>query len=321
MTRLLSAHNESAPAIGEAVAIIHDGGLVAFPTETVYGLGADALRDDAVERIYRAKGRPATNPLIVHCASREDASHWAEGWNESAERLAVAFWPGPLTMILKAGTGISRAALAGGDTVGLRVPAHPVALALIRQAGVPLAAPSANASSTISPTSAALVLKSLQGRIDAVLDGGTCPVGIESTVLDLTTRPPTVLRPGMISATEIAEVLGKEVSYGLAQSGGPMRSPGMLTRHYAPRIPLKVLKEIPDDLAEAYIIRRGNAFCENERGMVLPDSPREVAARLYWALHLGEESGAKEIWIEAPPTSEPWRAIHDRLRRASAERG
>src|SRR5262249_4015308 len=228
------------------------GGLVAFPTETVYGLGASALDAVAVGRIFAAKGRPANNPVIVHVACAEEAQALAAVWPESAARLAARFWPGPLTLVLPRCAIVPAVVTAGGPTVAIRVPAHPVALALLAEARIPIAAPSANRSTSLSPTRAEHVLRGLDGRIEMILDGGPTAGGLESTVLDVTTEPPRLLRPGLITPGQIeAEVgavarprLPRSVSErGAPASKEPARSPGLSRRHYAPTTPLECVAE------------------------------------------------------------------------------
>ncbi|MGE5542134.1 MAG: L-threonylcarbamoyladenylate synthase [Bacillota bacterium] len=219
-----------------AAGILRDGGLVAFPTETVYGLGADATSDAAVARIFEAKGRPQDNPLIVHVHTYDVVPALVRELPSRAEVLMYRFWPGPLTIVLKKSGAVAERVSPGLNTVGVRMPAHAVALGLIRAAGVPVAAPSANVSGRPSPTTPAHVLRDLDGRIDAVVDGGPCGIGVESTVLDLTTIPPTILRPGGATREAIEEVLGDVVVDAVTPvtgEGGP-RSPGMKYRHYAP---------------------------------------------------------------------------------------
>ncbi|MEQ8821545.1 MAG: L-threonylcarbamoyladenylate synthase [Sumerlaeia bacterium] len=311
MTRLLDA---DAGGIAEAAALLRAGEAVAIPTETVYGLAADATNAAAVERIYEAKGRPANNPLIVHVPGAEAAARWAGAWSEDAARLAGRFWPGPLTLVVPAGEGLASNALAGGATVGLRAPDHPVALELLRACGLPLAAPSANRSGSLSPTLARHVVEGLGGRIAAVLDGGPCRVGIESTVLDLASpQAPRVLRPGDISAEAIAQVLGRAVGRLAAEApaSGPLLSPGLLTRHYAPAVPLRIvagelLGGAPGDAA---VLRLGRD---------LPEDPQAFASELYRRLWLAQAAGGREIWLEKPPETPEWNAVWDRLRRAVA---
>jgi len=303
-------------AVARAIEILRTGRLVAFPTETVYGLGADARSDEAVARIYQAKGRPSHNPLIVHVPDVAGARALAGEWNAMAEKLAARFWPGPLTIVVPAGLGLAASVLAGGDTVGLRVPAHPLALRLLRESGLPLAAPSANASNRISPTTAEAVLDSLDGLIDAVLDGGACTVGIESTVIDVTGDVPAILRPGRIGRGELSALLGVEVRCAGDGGGGALRSPGMMPRHYAPQVPLRLGGD-SDAESNAFRIRFGDRLEETDAGIVLPRTPTEAARWLYWALRRGETSGAEAIEVQGLPDGEGWEAIRDRLSRAA----
>jgi len=303
-------------AVARAIEILRTGRLVAFPTETVYGLGADARSDEAVARIYQAKGRPSHNPLIVHVPDVAGARALAGEWNAMAEKLAARFWPGPLTIVVPAGLGLAASVLAGGDTVGLRVPAHPLALRLLRESGLPLAAPSANASNRISPTTAEAVLDSLDGLIDAVLDGGACTVGIESTVIDVTGDVPAILRPGRIGRGELSALLGVEVRRAGDGGGSGLRSPGMMPRHYAPQVPLRLGGD-SDAESNAFRIRFGDRLEETDAGIVLPRTPTEAARWLYWALRRGETSGAEAIEVQGLPDGEGWEAIRDRLSRAA----
>lgn len=297
--------------------LIRDGALVAFPTETVYGLGANACDRDAVRRVYEVKGRPARNPLILHVATAEDARELATSWNERAEALAATFWPGPLTLVLPAAPAVAAEALGGGDTMGLRVPAHPIAKRLLRAAGVPVAAPSANPSGRLSPTHPEVVEGYLLGRIEAIVRGGPALVGLESTVLDATEDPVRLLRPGMIGRDMIEAVLGRPVvtAEGNAGTGERLRSPGQMARHYAPAIPLALVAQPSGE--GAFAIRLGEAFELADRSITLPLSPGPYAASLYWALWRAEQSGAARIEVERPPEAPAWQAIHDRLNRAS----
>ncbi|HKI32701.1 MAG TPA: L-threonylcarbamoyladenylate synthase [Gemmataceae bacterium] len=323
----IDADPPDAGAIARAAAVLRAGGLVAFPTETVYGLGASALDADAVARIFAAKGRPSNNPLIVHVADIPDVGRVAADWPGSAARLAERFWPGPLTLVLPKRPDLPDAVTAGGPTVAVRVPAHPVALALIRAAGVPIAAPSANRSGYISPTRAEHVLSGLDGRIDMVLDAGQVPGGIESTVLDLTSHPPRLLRPGLVSPAEIESIIGpvaRPASRG-EPSASPLPSPGMLARHYAPRTPLELAE---DGGARVEELRRAGlrvgwlAFGATELAGVtvvqMPCDPDGYAARLYAALHALDGAGVARIIVSRPPESDEWLAVRDRLRRAAA---
>ncbi|MDF1501573.1 L-threonylcarbamoyladenylate synthase, partial [Roseisolibacter sp. H3M3-2] len=226
------------PAVlAEAAAVLRAGGLVAFPTETVYGLGAHALDADAVRRIFAAKGRPSYNPLIAHAADADGARALAAAWPDAAERLAAAFWPGPLTLVLPKRPHVPDALTAGLPAVAVRVPAHPVALALLRAAALPVAAPSANRFTELSPTTAAHVAKALGDRVDLIVDGGPAGVGIESTVVDLTGARPALLRPGPLGAEAIGAVLGETPTPGAVPDrvDAPRAAPGMVERHYAPR--------------------------------------------------------------------------------------
>lgn len=316
-------------SLSRAVALLKAGRLVAIPTETVYGLAADATNPAAIARIYETKGRPSHNPLIVHVGSLEQARQWAADWTPLAERLANHFWPGPLTLVVRVAPGLAPAVLAGGDTVGLRIPAHPTTGRLLAQCGIPLAAPSANRSNRLSPTSPQAVLDTLDGRIDAVLDGGSCTVGIESSVIDATGDVPKILRPGMLSAEILAEVCGcspEAIERGhtpeldATESASPLRSPGNLSRHYAPAIPLELIDHYPDTLPEdCYLIScdsKANALASS-RVSVMPTLAASYARMLYAALRKAESSGAERILLQTPPKDEAWEAIHDRLRRAA----
>lgn len=244
-TRTLTVDREhpDPAAIAEAAEVLRAGGLVAFPTETVYGLGANALDEQAVERIFAAKGRPAHDPLIVHVRDARAVDQVAAGVPERARVLMQRLWPGPLTLVLRKASVVPAAVTSGGDTVAVRCPASPVAQAVIRAAGCPLAAPSANRFAHVSPTTARHVLDDLDGRIDLVLDAGPCPIGVESTVLDLTTTVPTLLRPGGVPVEALSELLGTiervdRTQLPSAPAAQPHRSPGLLERHYAPSVPL-----------------------------------------------------------------------------------
>jgi L-threonylcarbamoyladenylate synthase len=299
--------------IREAAELIRAGKLVAFPTETVYGLGAAAMDPAAVRRIFEAKGRPATNPVIVHVADASQAREVTADWPTAAEKLATAFWPGPLAIVVTKANGVPDAVTGGGPTVAVRCPAHPVARALIAAAG-PVAAPSANRSGELSPTTASHVLKGLDGRIDLVLDGGPCPGGLESTVVDATGPVIRVLRSGPITVAQLAAVVG-HVEAGTIVSRGPLPSPGMLTRHYAPRTALECA-ETEDEagfLANLYETAGLRVARWRPTG-----SPTEVAARLYAELHTLDAGGFDRIIASLPPDADEWRAVRDRLTRAAA---
>ncbi|HUA63248.1 MAG TPA: L-threonylcarbamoyladenylate synthase [Verrucomicrobiae bacterium] len=288
--------------VAHAAQLIRSGRLVAFPTETVYGLGANALEAAAVERIFTAKQRPHTSPLIVHVDSIEMAKRYAAEWPDTAQRLAARYWPGPLSLVVRKTADIPDIVTAGLPTVGLRMPDHPLALELIRASGVPIAAPSANRFTELSPSEAQHVPELLA---DFVLDGGPARVGIESTVLALFDRP-TLLRPGVIPLPEIEAVIGPVV-FGQADAGAHV-SPGMHPRHYRPRTPF-------------YLLANGEAAPAG-RGRVIntSDDPRAYAARLYHTLHELDAQGLDWIAAEMPPDSPEWAGVRDRLQRAASER-
>lgn len=312
--------------LDEAAAVLRRGGLVAFATETVYGLGAVATDAQAVRGIFAAKGRPSRNPLIVHVANADQAREYAARWDGRAEMLARAFWPGPLTLIVPRTPAIPEIVTAGGPTVGLRVPAPTVARRLIERVGLPLAAPSANRSNRVSPTRAEHVLADLDGRVDLILDSGPASVGLESTVLDLASDPPRVLRPGPITASELASLLGVEVGHGPVEADPTtLASPGMLAVHYAPRtravrVPSRVLLPELDWPERAGLI----AFEPLPLGLVpdrvarfiLPD-PTVAAREFYRALHDLDARGLDVIVAVEPPAEPAWDALRDRLRRAT----
>jgi L-threonylcarbamoyladenylate synthase len=290
--------------LARAAQLIRSGDLVAFPTETVYGLGANALDPAAIEKIYAAKGRPATSPLIVHVSSIEMARGLVREWPERAEKLAAKFWPGPLTLVLPKQPHVPDRLTAGLDTVGVRMPAHSIALALIQEAGVPLAAPSANPFTELSPTTAQHVRDGLGHRVAMVLDGGQTTVGIESTVLSLAGSRAILLRPGMVTRAEIEMVIGPVELFGTPAEGAHA-SPGLHARHYSPKTPLVLVEtgQLP----------------ASGRGILLrmPDHPREYAAVLYERLHAADAQGWDWIAIQQPPRTDEWSGIRDRLERAS----
>ena len=301
----------SAEGIAQAVDAIRAGRLVAFPTETVYGLGA--------------KGRPATNPVIVHVASAADATRLGKFHHSRSyfQILADRFWPGPLSLVVPRGSNVPDIVTAGGPTVAIRVPAHPVAQALLRASGVPIAAPSANRSTCLSPTRPEHVLRGLDGRIDCLLDGGACSGGLESTVLDITTDPPTLLRPGLIAIRELENAIGS-VRRQQQAADSVARSPGQMQRHYSPRTPLEFaiddaerrVASICADGSRTGWLTFGDAPAIDGVTMeFMPAEPRAYAAKLYSALHRLDLAGVERIVISLPPENDEWLAIHDRLGR------
>jgi L-threonylcarbamoyladenylate synthase len=318
-------------AVRQAVELLRAGELVALPTETVYGLAANALDAQAVSRIFEVKGRPARNPVIVHVAGTAMARSCVALWPALAERLATAFWPGPITLVLPRAGVIPEAVTAGGWTVGVRWPNHPFIEAVIRGCGFPLAAPSANLSNRLSPTNARHVQQQLGDKIPLIVDGGQSPVGIESTVLDVSVSPPRLLRPGMIHEQALVAVTG-ELARGDSPSGAVLRSPGLLRKHYAPRARLVIwgwrddrdLKSRIDDCrvraARIHVIAHtripaGKGF---GRVSILPHDPRAFARAIYAELHQCDEAGAELIIVEALPDTAEWSALADRLHRAAA---
>jgi L-threonylcarbamoyladenylate synthase len=311
-------------AVTEAARLLTAGEIVAVPTETVYGLAGNALDAAAVRRIFEAKGRPAHNPLIVHVASVEMARGCVAEWPERAEALARKYWPGPLTLVLPKASKIRDEVTAGGETVAVRWPSHPLMQAVIRACGFPLAAPSANRSNEISPTNAAHVIASLRGRVKLVIDGGQCQVGIESTVFDVMRN--RVLRPGMISAEELKAVGGD-----VEGRSGVLRSPGMLEKHYAPRARVVLGSWRDSKEAREVVLQRGGKIettrviahekIPAEAGFaavaVIPHDAEAYARALYAELHRCDEADAEMILIEMPPGGPEWEGIRDRLRRAT----
>lgn len=321
--------------IKAAAARLRAGGVVAFPTETVYGLGADAFNPAAIDRVFAMKGRPRNNPLIVHVSGPGMAAG-AAVWTGAADLLARAFWPGPLSMVLPRRDGLPESVTggAGGGGVAVRCPDHPMALALLFEFGAPVVAPSANLSGRVSPTTAAHVAVGFPGADLLILDGGPCPGGIESTVVSLMERPARVLRPGLIGVERIVEVLGEAV-IGAGESGraggtpapldAPLASPGLMRSHYAPRTPA-VLFDAPEwprvlggvDRPVVVITHSGLPVPEGGRAIGMPREAGAYAARLYAALFEADAAGLAEIWIERPPRGGGvWEAVADRLGRAT----
>jgi L-threonylcarbamoyladenylate synthase len=291
--------------VRDAARRIREGGVVAFPTETVYGLGANALDAAAVARVFELKGRPPESPLIVHVASLEQAREVVADWPPPAEELGRRWWPGPLTLVLPKRAAIPDIVTAGLPTVGVRVPDHPLALALIREAGVPVAAPSANRFTGLSPTTAEHVRAAFGDQVE-VLDGGPTRVGIESTVVAIEGGKLKLLRPGMISLGEIERVA--------ARAGAAHPAPGMHARHYSPHTPLLLAAAPPGD-SGAWVWHSRPAGAA--RAVQLPADPAGYAARLYSVLHQLDAEGWPWIAVEPPPPGAEWDAIRDRLRRAA----
>jgi L-threonylcarbamoyladenylate synthase len=333
-TEILSTHTPELfqKAVLRAAELLRAGEIVALPTETVYGLAANALDEKAVAKIFEIKGRPANNPIIVHIASIEMVKSCVKNFPALAEKLAGSFWPGPLTIVLPRAKKIPDIVTAGGATVGIRWPSHPFIQAVIRECNFPLAAPSANLSNQISPTNAEHVRKSLSGKIPLIVDGGQSQVGIESTVLDLTASPPQILRPGMIHAESLAAVCGeiRNSEFGIRNS--ELRSPGLLKKHYSPKAKLMVLTWRDDaDLSSqlsTFNLQPSTCFIlaharipsgENFAGVsVIPHDAEAFARAIYAELHGCDEAGAQFVVVEAPPETPEWSGIADRLRRASA---
>jgi L-threonylcarbamoyladenylate synthase len=316
-------------AIRRAAAILRSGGLVAFPTETVYGLGADARSHSAVKRIFAAKGRPADHPLIVHIGDADQLSAWCSSIPDAARQLAQAFWPGPLTMILKRAEGVIDAVTGGQATIGLRVPGHPVARALLQEFGDGIAAPSANRFGRISPTTAAHVMAELGDAADMILDGGPCLVGIESTIVDLTAARPRVLRPGRVSRKQIEAVLGVALQDDLSDAP---RVSGAMPSHYAPINPVRWLE--PSRLRTLLRDREPNmtlgVIALDIPGTVEPAGvlwrslsadPAAYGRQLYGSLRELDALNLDLILVEMPPDTPAWEAVRDRLRRAVADQG
>jgi L-threonylcarbamoyladenylate synthase len=296
--------------IQKAVEILRNGGLVAFPTETVYGLGADASNEAAVKAIFRVKGRPESHPLIVHLHDVDQVRRWATSVPKAALDLGRKFWPGPLTLILKKAAPVSKKVTGGQETVGLRVPNHPVALALLQKFGGGIAAPSANRFGKVSPTSAKHVRKDLGKDVDFILDGGSCDIGVESTIVDFSSGDPVILRPGGLTRERLEKALGRPVPI---RGGGPVRVSGQLESHYAPSAKVVI---VPPEESKATAARLGK---KGKRVVLL--TRKDVAARkLYASLRRADESGAQVIVVPLPEEAGLGLAVADRLRKAAGKR-
>ncbi len=318
-------------AVQRATELLRGGEVVALPTETVYGLAANALDAKAVSQIFTVKGRPAHNPIIVHVASIAMAQQCVAAWPVLAGKLAKAFWPGPLTLVLPRADVVPDIITAGGPTVGVRWPSHPFIQAVIRECNFPLAAPSANPSNRVSPTTAEHVRKSLGDRIRLIVDGGQSQIGIESTVLDISGSPPRLLRPGMIHEQALLAVTG-ELAVGPRQVPQVLKSPGLLRKHYSPRARLVVwsweneaeleVRSAKSEVRSGRIHVIAHTRIPSRKGFgrvsVIPHDATAFARAIYAELHQCDEAGAELIVVEALPNGPEWRAIADRLRRAAA---
>jgi len=334
IAEVLSTHTPALfqAAVKRAADRLRAGEVVALPTETVYGLAANTWDENAIANIFQIKGRPANNPIIVHVASVEMAKRCVASWPANADNLAKAFWPGPLTLVLPRAKEIPDNVTAGGATVGVRWPGHPLIQAVIRECGFPLAAPSANLSGRVSPTNAGHVRNQLGHKISLIVDGGQSQVGIESTVLDLTVSPPDILRPGMIHAESLAAVTGNIQHSTFDIQHSMLRSPGLLQRHYSPKAKLLVLdwKDDADLLVRLVTSHVSRLTChviahtkipsaENFANVcMIPHDAEAFARAIYGELHRSDEAGAEWIVVEAPPDLPEWLAIADRLRRGAA---
>ncbi|MDP1708867.1 MAG: L-threonylcarbamoyladenylate synthase [Gammaproteobacteria bacterium] len=319
--------------IADAVQVLRSGGVVAFPTETVYGLGADASNPAAVERVFAIKGRPAHHPLIIHIADAAQLRRWARDIPQDAHTLTSCFSPGPLTLILKRAPQVPDCVTGGQDTVGLRVPSHPVALELLHAFGGGIAAPSANRFGHVSPTTAAHVHAELGGEVDMILDGGPCRVGLESTIVSLVGDQPVILRPGAISRAMLEQALAKNIRVDAVPHEMP-RAPGMLEAHYAPSMPLfvvpvQMLAETARTCAASgqrvgiICIEPGiNSLPEAQaQQFVMPHDAEAYGQRLYAVLHEADAAGLQVLLVEQVPGDEAWLAVRDRLSRAAAAHG
>jgi L-threonylcarbamoyladenylate synthase len=334
MTRVVSVDraNPDARVLAEAARVLRGGGLVAFPTETVYGLGAAALDERALARIFAAKGRPAHHPLIAHVLGEGEAKSLARSWPAAASRLARAFWPGPLTLVVDRAPHVPSAIAAGSDSIALRAPSHPVARALLAAFGAPIAAPSANRYQALSPTTAEHVVRQLAGVVDLVLDGGPCDAGIESTVVDVRSEA-RMLRPGALAASALRAAWPAVAGgSGHADRDAPRASPGMDERHYAPRAPLVVTSSANEAVAAATALAATGAragvvtygacgAAVAAAGVLVRDLPADAAGYahdLYATLHALDAEGVAAIFVQRVPPDDAWCAVADRLSRAAA---
>ncbi|MBF9002043.1 L-threonylcarbamoyladenylate synthase [Vibrio nitrifigilis] len=308
-----------------AASLLKLGKLVALPTETVYGLAADATQPEAVKQIFAAKGRPANHPLIVHIGSMDQLKDWAADVPERAITLAKAYWPGPLTFLMRKAEHVSSVVTGGLDTIALRMPAHPVILSLLKEHRLAVAAPSANPYKQLSPTNAEQVLSGLDGRIDAVVDGGDCLFGLESTIIDLTSETVRVLRAGPITAHDISTTLGEAVNY---PQHHDVSVPGNVGSHYQPKTLLRLVDDIKQALSQrdkslTYAVIHTTDLIHNEftgndiASIEMPNDATRYGNKLYRSLAEADKLQLDEIWLERPPQGEAWNAVNDRLSRAA----
>jgi L-threonylcarbamoyladenylate synthase len=300
--------------VAAAAQALRDGQLVVMPTETVYGLAADATNREALLRVFETKGRPAENPLIVHVTSLEQLWAVVSDFSAAAAILASRFWPGPLTLVLPKHPGVPSEVTAGLDTVAVRMPAHPVAIALIQEVGRPVAAPSANRFMGLSPTKAEHVDIEIEEKVAMILDGGPCRIGLESTVVDCTAATPRILRPGGVTRADIQAALGGPLDNPPANS--QRRSPGMYARHYAPRATVELVDTVPAEAAGLTL--DGN---RSDRQVKMPRDAQAYSSVLYDALHQLDSLGVDKIYVQRPPAGPEWEAVNDRLKKASSSEG
>ena len=322
ITEILPASNPD--SIRQAKRLLSKGQLVAIPTETVYGLAANAFSEEAVAGIFAVKGRPSNNPLIVHVSSVKMARDCISAWPEEANILAEKFWPGPLSMVLPKSEKISNIVTAGGPTVAVRSPSNPIMKEILEQCGFPLAAPSANLSNRVSPTKAEYVAAQLNGRIPLILDGGACQIGIESTVLDLTSSTPTILRLGLINLAQLQKVLGEVRLASMTGSKEILKSPGQLCRHYSPRAKVILGEGSWDELIinldkNTHVIALDSVPNDKnpDTWHKMPNSVQGYAKKIYEILNRCDQANAKAILIQPLPVESEWDAVRDRVYRAS----
>lgn len=305
--RIVPATTEN---IRDAAEVLRNGGLVIMPTETVYGVAASMMDRSAILKVYEAKGRPAENPLIVHIADHDQIPALVEDWGPSADVLAKRFWPGPLTIVAKKSARVLPEVTGGLDTVAIRMPSHPVARMLLQTAGVPLVAPSANRFMQLSATRADHIDPQLAEKVEMILDGGPCQVGLESTVVNCAGEPPVILRPGAVTRAQIQAAV--KMPLGSLPPGGPKRSPGMYPRHYAPKAPVILVELLEPD-------QSGLTFDEanGDDQIRMPLDPVAYGATLYDALHNLDKDEPDAIYVELPPETPDWEAVLDRLKKAA----